>query len=327
MKARARVNATDADAWCARSMYALTQLPDFLKGLQGIKTACDDKHSDPNDLEFLCFDLNQRAAVYILYDKRAHDRPTWLKSEFTNQHIAVVDDNTDVNLGGLYEIYYKIFSPGQVCIGGNDAPGVGANYLVMAGPMVDLTLAPTHRVEITGLVTHSTGTPGNPLGSGGYWPSTLNPPGYHWTPPVAEATSVGDSYYVDQTSFKLGTLPSFLHSLVGIRTNNGDKFQDAGDEEFICFTVDEPVRVYLLYDPRIVHSPVGLPAWVAENFVDRHEETARSGTANDQRAANEADRQGSNADSGSEYPELLQQQLLHSSRRCSPVCALVYCAY
>ena len=62
-------------------------------------------------------------------------------------------------------------------------------------------------------------------------------------------------------------------------------------------------------------------------FVDRHEETARSGTANDQRAANEADRQGSNADSGSEYPELLQQQLLHSSRRCSPVCALVYCAY
>ena len=90
MKARARVNATDADAWCARSMYALTQLPDFLKGLQGIKTACDDKHSDPNDLEFLCFDLNQRAAVYILYDKRAHDRPTWLKSEFTNQHIAVV---------------------------------------------------------------------------------------------------------------------------------------------------------------------------------------------------------------------------------------------
>ena len=87
------------------------------------------------------------------------------------------------------------------------------------------------------------------------------------------------------------------------------------------------MRVYLLYDPRIVHSPVGLPAWVAENFVDRHEETARSGTANDQRAANEADRQGSNADSGSEYPELLQQQLLHSSRRCSPVCALVYCAY
>ena len=90
-------------------MYALTLLPDFLRGLQGIKTACDDKHSDPTDLEFLCFDINQRAAVYILYDKRATDRPTWLKSEFTNQHIAVVDDNTDVGLGGLYEIYYKIY--------------------------------------------------------------------------------------------------------------------------------------------------------------------------------------------------------------------------
>lgn len=75
-------------------MYALTTLPDFLKGLVGIKTPCDvsthailrhnsvyrdvsdgsravmqDKHSDPTDLSFLCFDINQRAAVYILYDK------------------------------------------------------------------------------------------------------------------------------------------------------------------------------------------------------------------------------------------------------------------
>ena len=47
-------------------MYALTALPDFLTGLMGIKTACDDKHSDPTDLEFLCFDINDRAAVYVL---------------------------------------------------------------------------------------------------------------------------------------------------------------------------------------------------------------------------------------------------------------------
>ena len=39
------------------------------------------ERSDPTDLEFLCFDINQRAAVYILYDKRATDRPTWLKSD------------------------------------------------------------------------------------------------------------------------------------------------------------------------------------------------------------------------------------------------------
>ena len=89
-------------------MYALTELPDFLTGLMGIKTACDDKHSDPTDLEFLCFDINDRAAVYVLYDKRASDRPTWLKSEFSDQHIATVDDNSDVGLGGLYEIYCEV---------------------------------------------------------------------------------------------------------------------------------------------------------------------------------------------------------------------------
>jgi hypothetical protein len=77
---------------------------DFLRGLMGVKTVCDDKHSDPTDLEYLCFDVNQRAAVYVLYDKRATGRPTWPKSEFSNQHIAVVDDNTADKFGGLYEI-------------------------------------------------------------------------------------------------------------------------------------------------------------------------------------------------------------------------------
>lgn len=133
-------------------------------------------------------------------------------------------------MGGLYEIYYKVYDPGTICIGGNDAPGVGANYLIMAGPMVDLSLAPTHRVEVTGLTTHSNDQP--PYAAGGHT----------WATPVAAATSTGDSYYVDSTSHKLGSIPSFLHSLVAIRTNNGDKFADASDEQFICFNVDEPVR-------------------------------------------------------------------------------------
>jgi len=93
---------------------------------------------------------------------------------------------------------------------------------------------------------------------------------------------------VDQTNFKLGSIPSFLHSLVAIRTNNGDKYSDGNDEQFICFNVDEPVRVYLLYDPRVTSN--GAPAWVGQNFVDSHEETAQSGTANDQSAGNEANR-------------------------------------
>ena len=48
-------------------MYAITSIPDFLRGLHGIRTANNDKHSDPTDLEWLCFDIEKRAAVYVLY--------------------------------------------------------------------------------------------------------------------------------------------------------------------------------------------------------------------------------------------------------------------
>jgi hypothetical protein len=165
---------------------------------------------------------------------------------------------------------YKIVDPGKVCLGGNDAPGTGANYLVLAGPMVDLTRAPTHRVEITNLVSHSSGQP----------PYVAQAD--TWRAPYTSAMGVGDSYYADWADVKLGSLPPFLHSLVGIKTNNGDKFADGGDGEFLCFDVDEPVRVYLLYDQRVVKT--GVPAWVTEKFHDHHEETADSGTGNDQRS-------------------------------------------
>ena len=41
------------------------------------------------DFQFLCFEVNQRPAIYVLYDKRATNRPTWLTLGFKNQHIAV----------------------------------------------------------------------------------------------------------------------------------------------------------------------------------------------------------------------------------------------
>ena len=59
--------------------YMFTDLPDFLRGLWGVHTPNDDKNSDASDVNFLCFDITTRATVYILYDKRATDEPTWLK--------------------------------------------------------------------------------------------------------------------------------------------------------------------------------------------------------------------------------------------------------
>eukprot|EP01043_Picozoa_sp_COSAG02_P063958 COSAG02_NODE_9210_length_2288_cov_1.258566_1_plen_376_part_00 len=92
--------------------YILTDLPDFLHGLQGVKTPNDDKNSPADDLQWLCFDISQRAAVYILYDRRVSDSgnspPAWLSgptSLFTNEHIATVG-TTDSNMG-FYNLYYE----------------------------------------------------------------------------------------------------------------------------------------------------------------------------------------------------------------------------
>jgi hypothetical protein len=121
--------------------YVITDLPDFMHGLWGVKTPNEDKHSDPTDQEWLCFDISHRAIVYVLYDRRATDRPSWLKSGFKDQDIATVG-HTDSGMGFL-ETYYATRDPGTVCLGGNDAPGVGSNYLVLVGPMHDLSQHPT----------------------------------------------------------------------------------------------------------------------------------------------------------------------------------------
>lgn len=232
--------------------YQITDLPDYMHGLWGVKTANDDKNSDPTDLEYLCFDISHKAVVYVLYDTRATDRPTWLKTTFTDQDIAVVG-HTDVNMGHM-ETYYHVFNPGQVCLGGNDAPGVGSMYLVLVGPMHNLAQHPSHRVDIQNLDTHvTTGTP------------------YRITD-----IGAGDTVYVDRT-VRFHQLPPFLHGLNSIKTGNDEEsvLASGDDESWICFDVTEPVRIYLLYDPSIVAA--GLPAWVRESFTDSHEETATAG--------------------------------------------------
>ena len=140
--------------------YIITDLPDFLTGLEGVQTPNNDKHSPADDTEWLCFTISQRAAVYVLYDRRVADSggspPAWLSgpnSMFTNEHIATVS-HTDSNMG-FYNLYFEIFDKGRVCLGGNDAPGVGSNYLVLVGPITDLLMHPSHRVDINNLRTHS----------------------------------------------------------------------------------------------------------------------------------------------------------------------------
>ena len=144
--------------------------------------------------------------------------------------------------------------PGRVCLGGNDAPGVGSMYHVMVGPETQLEEMPSHRVEIMNVQSHS----------------------QQQVPFEVKQMGAQDKYYTDR-DYTFKDVPIFLHSLLGIAQANDDKRSPADDDSWLCFEVDEPVRVYLMMDPRNRDSAGRPPTWVSENFADRHEETASSG--------------------------------------------------
>ena len=244
--------------------YTVAGLPDFLTGVQVIQTANDDKHESADD--FLCFKISSPATIYVLYDSRATPNadgtigPAWLNTGFTNTHVAAVE-STDSNMG-TFLIFYENKPNGRVCLGGNDAPGVASNYIVLVGPPVDMTCHPSGKVEISDVTSHTAAdTDANP----------------ELAYRVAELHTK-QPYYVDR-SYVLTSVPSFFVGLQSIMTGNNDKHSaeeptvdpETGEftDGFICFTVAEDARVYILYDTRATTRP----AWLNTYFVDKHEES------------------------------------------------------
>ena len=111
----------------------MTELPDFLTGMNFIRTANDDKRADENDATFLCFTIDADATVYVLYDSRAGSQPPWLTSAYADKHEQAAI-HTDTNMADGFEIYYAEQSAGEICMGGNGNRGAGSNYIVVVGP-------------------------------------------------------------------------------------------------------------------------------------------------------------------------------------------------
>jgi hypothetical protein len=111
----------------------MTDIPDFLNGAVVIMTSNSDKRSDPNDTEWICFDVDIQSTVYVLYDSRVEDgaEPAWLLSGFGDQHASVAG-HTDTNMG-TFEVWYGNVDAGTVCTGGNNAPGIGSHYILVVG--------------------------------------------------------------------------------------------------------------------------------------------------------------------------------------------------
>ena len=90
--------------------HSFTNIPSYLVGSTYIKTANSDKNSNLDN--FISFDINVPATVYIAHDDRVIEKPDWLLT-FTNLNELI--DTTDTDL----YLFSKSFSSGSVVLGGN----------------------------------------------------------------------------------------------------------------------------------------------------------------------------------------------------------------
>jgi len=117
--------------------FVATNIPTILSDTTWIKTANNDK--DRTEANFLSFTVNNNVTVYVGFDSRATQIPTWLQSwTQTGQQIATSDTSM-----GSFNVYKKDFPAGQITLGGNSASGASwptgsgkGNYIVIIAGLV-----------------------------------------------------------------------------------------------------------------------------------------------------------------------------------------------
>jgi hypothetical protein len=111
-----------------RTYTVAAPVPAALQGLTLIRTANDDKSASPGSSEFLRFDVNRSAVVYVAMDP-ALAVPSWLTASFTKT--SVVLPTTD--LGKKLVVYRRAVPAGRVTLGSNAVAAMtgGSMYVVM----------------------------------------------------------------------------------------------------------------------------------------------------------------------------------------------------
>jgi len=101
--------------------YVIRQIPKGKTGLIWIKTANTDRANTSE--RFLDFTLTREANIYVAYDSRAAQPPTWLKDSFikTGESIMVSESADKLSL------WKSRYVPGRVSLGGNMASGAQTN--------------------------------------------------------------------------------------------------------------------------------------------------------------------------------------------------------
>jgi hypothetical protein len=111
--------------------YVYSEMPGYLKGSTYIKTSNNDKLVQ--EAEFLSFDLNTSATIYIAHDERYDIKPQWLSAYMDTGDLINIDMNGNV----VFRIFKKDYTAGKVYLGGNVNPAEKKDYsmyLIMAVP-------------------------------------------------------------------------------------------------------------------------------------------------------------------------------------------------
>ena len=110
--------------------YTLTRIPAGLSALPAIRTTQADKAHET--IEFLQFQLQRAATIYIAYDADARHIPAWLR-DFTLEPWSIEVDQLGTTR--FFKVYAKAYAAGPITLGGNQAIGSAGqtfmHYLVI----------------------------------------------------------------------------------------------------------------------------------------------------------------------------------------------------
>ncbi|MBN1285794.1 MAG: Hsp70 family protein [Anaerolineae bacterium] len=107
------------------SQLVITRCPVMLSGLPAIRTAGADQ--DEQGDEFLRFDIQHPARIYVAYQSAARELPTWLQS-FTPEALTIEIKGEWVEETYM-QLYSKDFPAGTVTLGGCRANEHAPNFL------------------------------------------------------------------------------------------------------------------------------------------------------------------------------------------------------
>ena len=111
----------------------IKEIPSAYQGMLWVETANDDKMS-VSPSEYLRYEINQDATVYVGYDTRL-SVPGWLSGWSNTEDVIKSDDQEGKN---SYRLYRKDFAGGSVTLGPNAASQSSSNmYIVLNAPQGD----------------------------------------------------------------------------------------------------------------------------------------------------------------------------------------------